>query len=103
MGHRLRPGAYSDRVVDERAAEVALNRALWRVLNERFTDAAADALWSRTEVVWGLFAVPDRLLGALGDVRDLDVLELASGTAYFSAWLTGPEPGQWLWISPPSS
>lgn len=84
----LGPGAYSGRVADERAAEVALNRALWRVLNERFTDAAADALWSRTDVVWGLFAVPDRLLGAVGDVRDLDVLEMASGTAYFSAWLT---------------
>ncbi len=73
---------------DQRDAEVALNRALWRVLNERFTDAAAEPLWSRTEVVWGLFAVPDRILGALGDVRDLDVLELASGTAYFSAWLS---------------
>ena len=31
------------------------------MLNERFTDAAANALWSRTEVVWGLFSVPDRL------------------------------------------
>jgi SAM-dependent methyltransferase len=66
---------------------VALNRALWGILNERFTDAAADAQWSRTEVVWGLFAVPDQSLGVLGDVQDLDVLELASGTAYFSAWL----------------
>jgi SAM-dependent methyltransferase len=38
--------------------------------------------------VWGLFAAPDRDLGVLGDVRGLDVLELACGTAYFSAWLT---------------
>ena len=58
------------------------------MLNERFTDAAANALWSRTEVVWGLFSVPDRLLGVLGDVADLHVVELACGTAYFSAWLT---------------
>jgi SAM-dependent methyltransferase len=71
----------------ERAADVALNRALWGILNQRFTDAAADAQWSRTEVVWGLFAVPERSLGVLGDVHALDVLELASGTAYFSAWL----------------
>jgi SAM-dependent methyltransferase len=78
---------YPGRVTDERAAEIAVNRALWGVLNERFTDAAADALWSSTEVVWGLFAVPDRLLGVLGDVRDLDVVEIASGTAYLSAWL----------------
>lgn len=75
-------------MTDQRAAEVALNRALWRVLNERFTDAAAEPLWSSTEVVWGLFAVPDRILGALGEVRGLDVLEIASGTAYFSAWLS---------------
>lgn len=60
-------------------------------MNERFTDAAADGLWSSPEVVWGLFAVPDRLLGVLGDVQDLDVLELASGTAYFSAWLASAQ------------
>lgn len=87
-GDRPRRGAYSGGVTDQRAAEVALNRALWRVLNERFTGAAAEPLWSSTEVVWGLFAVPDRILGALGEVRDLDVLEIASGTAYFSAWLS---------------
>jgi len=80
--------AYRGRVRDERATEVEVNRALWGVLNERFTDAAADTQWSRTEVVWGLFSVPDRLLGVLGDVGGLDVVELACGTAYFSAWLT---------------
>lgn len=72
---------------DGRASETALNRALWSIMNERFTDAAADELWARTEVVWGLFAVPERTLGVLGDLRGLDVVELASGTAYFSAWL----------------
>jgi SAM-dependent methyltransferase len=74
-------------VSEDRAADVALNRALWAVVNERFTDAAAEALWSSPEVVWGLFGMPDRRLGALGDVPGLDVVELASGTAYFSAWL----------------
>jgi len=79
---------YRGQVSDDRATEVAVNRALWGVLNERFTDAAAGTLWSRTEVVWGLFSIPERLLGVLGDVRDLDVVELACGTAYLSAWLT---------------
>jgi SAM-dependent methyltransferase len=80
---------YSDRMTtNPRADEIALNRALWAVVNERFTDAAAEALWSRPEIVWGLFAVPDRLLGVLGDVRGLDVVELGCGTAYFSAWMT---------------
>ncbi len=74
-------------MTDVRASEVALNRALWAVMNERFTDAAAEDMWTRADVVWGLFAVRERDLGVLGDVRDLDVVELACGTAYFSAWL----------------
>src|SRR5881409_2161809 len=65
----------------------ALNRALWAVVNDRFTDAAADELWSRVDPVWGIFAVPERDLGVLGPVDGLDVVELACGTAYFSAWL----------------
>jgi SAM-dependent methyltransferase len=75
-------------VVDGRTSEIALNRALWAVMNERFTDAAAEDMWGQPEPVWGLFATPERDLGVLGDVRRLDVLELACGTAYFSAWLT---------------
>lgn len=74
-------------MTDLRAAETVLNRALWAVMNTRFTDAAADELWSLPEVVWGLFAVPERELGVLGDVRGLEVVDLACGTAYFSAWL----------------
>jgi len=74
-------------VTEVRASEIALNRALWAVINARFTDAAAEELWVRPEMVWGLFAVPERELGVLGDVRHLDVVEVACGTAYFSAWL----------------
>lgn len=75
------------RVTETRSSEIALNRALWAIMNERFTDAAADGMWARQQVEWGLFAVPERSLGVLGDVRGLDVVELACGTAYFSAWL----------------
>jgi SAM-dependent methyltransferase len=74
-------------VPSSRADEIALNRALWAVVNERFTDVAAEDMWQRPEVVWGLFGLPERDLGVLGDVRGLDVVELACGTAYFSAWL----------------
>ena len=74
-------------MTEVRASEIALNRALWSVMNERFTDAAAEQMWTRPEVVWGLFAVAERELGVLGDVRGLEVAELACGTAYFSAWL----------------
>ncbi len=72
---------------DVRASEIALNRALWAVMNERFTDAAAEEMWARSDIVWGLFAAPERDLEVLGELRGLDVVELACGTAYFSAWL----------------
>ena len=72
---------------DGRAAEIAVNRELWAIVNARFTNGAAESMWRRPEVVWGLFAVPERELGVLGDVQSLDVLELACGTAYLSAWL----------------
>ena len=75
-------------MTDVRASEIALNRGLWAVMNERFTDAAAEKMWARSDIVWGLFAVAERDLDVLGQVRDLDVAELACGTAYFSAWLT---------------
>jgi SAM-dependent methyltransferase len=74
-------------VADPRETEIALNRALWAVVNERFTDAAAEELWGRPGIVWGLFAIPEAEFGVLGEVNSLDVVELACGTAYFSAWL----------------
>ncbi len=70
--------------VDER---IARNRSLWAVVNERYTDSAAAGMWARSEVVWGLFEIPERDLGALGEVAGTDVLELACGTAYVAAWL----------------
>lgn len=75
-------------MAEVRASEIAWNRALWAVLNERFTDAAAEERWTRSDIVWGLFATPERDLDVLGSVRGLDVAELACGTAYLSAWLT---------------
>jgi SAM-dependent methyltransferase len=67
--------------------DLELNRSLWTRLNAAFTDADALRAWSADEITWGLFRVPERDLGALGDVAGLDVVELGCGTAYFSAWL----------------
>ena len=74
-------------MTDGPASDKALNRALWAVMNERFTDGAADEMWSRPDPAWGIFAVPEQSIGVLGPVQGLDVVELACGTAYFSAWL----------------
>ncbi|HVN13630.1 MAG TPA: class I SAM-dependent methyltransferase [Kineosporiaceae bacterium] len=67
--------------------DLAGNRALWAAVNSAFTDRDSARAWAATEVTWGLFRVPERELGVLGDVRGLDVVELGCGTAYFSAWL----------------
>jgi SAM-dependent methyltransferase len=68
-------------------ADVARNRALWTVVNAEFTDEDAYRAWSAAELTWGLFGVPERELGVLGDVAGLDVVELGCGTAYLSGLL----------------
>ena len=67
--------------------DLAVNRALWTTVNAEFTDARAQEAWSARDITWGLFENPERELRALGDVADLDVIELGCGTAYVSAWL----------------
>jgi SAM-dependent methyltransferase len=69
------------------AHDFAVNRDLWTAVNAEFTDADALRAWSAQDVTWGLFKSPERDLGALGNVADLNVIELGCGTGYFSAWL----------------
>ena len=66
---------------------VAVNRMLWTLVNAQFTDAHAHDAWAARDVVWGLFDNPESKIDALGDVADLDVVELGCGTAYVSARL----------------
>jgi SAM-dependent methyltransferase len=67
--------------------DVAVNRALWTLINAEFTDQRARAAWAVEEINWGLFNIPERDVEALGEVAGLDVIELGCGTAYFSARL----------------
>ncbi|MBL7499425.1 methyltransferase domain-containing protein [Frankia sp. CNm7] len=67
--------------------DAVANRELWTQTNAKYTDGAADRAWAEEEISWGIFGVPDRELGVLGEVAGLDVVELGCGTAYFSAWL----------------
>jgi hypothetical protein len=64
-----------------------LNRDLWTRKNSEYDDGLAEESWAETEISWGLFSIPERTLGVLGDVANLDVVELGCGTAYFSSWL----------------
>ena len=67
-------------------ADLARNRALWTAVNAEFTDRTPPP-GAATELTWGLFSIPERDLGVLGDVTGLDVVELGCGTAYLSAQL----------------
>jgi len=64
-----------------------INRDLWTQINQQHTDADARRAWQQKGVRWGLFAIDDDELGALGEVHGLDVAELGCGTAFFSAAL----------------
>lgn len=66
--------------------DVGGNVAAWTKANAEHTDAAAPRQWSREEIVWGVFGVPESTVGCIGDVAGLDVVELGCGTAYISAW-----------------
>jgi len=67
--------------------DILVNRALWTLVNAEFTDERANAAWAVEEITWGLFDIPERDVGALGEVAGLDVIELGCGTAYLSARL----------------
>jgi SAM-dependent methyltransferase len=67
--------------------DLAVNRALWTQVNAEYTDEEAERAWAAPEITWGLFNVPEREVDVLGDVSDLDVIELGCGSAYVAAWL----------------
>jgi hypothetical protein len=69
------------------AGEADLNRYMWTQANAEYTQAQAAMAWAVEEITWGIFNIPERQVGVLGNLADLDVIELGCGTAYFSAWL----------------
>jgi SAM-dependent methyltransferase len=66
---------------------VARNVENWTEANEQYTGPNARAAWSKEELSYGVFGVPESSVKVLGDVSGLDVLDLGCGTAYVSAWL----------------
>ena len=67
--------------------DLALAQELWTHLNAQYSGPAGEQLWNCPEVVWGLFATPESVVGALGEVGGQVVAELGCGPAYVSAWL----------------
>ena len=66
---------------------VQKNVASWTRANEECTNASAERAWAQEEINWGVFERPESELKILGDVSEVDAVELGCGTAYFSAWL----------------
>ena len=44
-------------------------------------------MWTRQEIAWGTWLIPESQLRVLPGLRGKDVVELGCGTAYFGAWL----------------
>lgn len=66
---------------------VPRNVEVWTKSNAEHTDLRAREAWAREEINWGIFSIPESQVNVLGDVAELDVVEIGCGTAYFSAWL----------------
>jgi SAM-dependent methyltransferase len=66
---------------------VRINRDAWTASNAAYTDANAHDAWSRPEITWGVWGVPESDVHALPDVAGLDVIELGCGTAFLGAGL----------------
>jgi SAM-dependent methyltransferase len=73
--------------LSELGGDAFTNREVWTRRNAEWLDQQACRKWGEGEIAWGVFGVPEREVGVLGDVAGLDVIELGCGTAYFSAWL----------------
>ena len=86
---------------------VRQNVANWTEANAEYTDAAASAAWAQEEISWGVWETPELQLNVLGDVRDLDIVELfapagAEAHTYYKH-VTAEWAQQWpaeeLWVA----
>jgi SAM-dependent methyltransferase len=67
---------------------VRKNRRYWEDASESYQREHASQL-EQDRPVWGTWGIAESELGALGDVRGLDVLEYGCGGGQWSRWLVG--------------
>ena len=65
--------------------DAAVNRAYWDGYSDEYQRTHGEQL--RTPLAWGMCAVPERRVRALGRVRGTDVLEYGCGAAQWSIFL----------------
>jgi SAM-dependent methyltransferase len=78
-------GALASRVM-ELSEHARRNRAAWDEAAAEYVESGRRH-WAQDASSWGIWEIREEQLGVLGDVADLDVVELGCGTAYWSAWL----------------
>jgi SAM-dependent methyltransferase len=66
--------------------DAEVNRAYWDGYSDEYQQLHGEQL--RTPLAWGMGAVPETQVHALGDARGLDVLEYGCGAAQWSIFLT---------------
>lgn len=73
-------------MVDDRP--IRKNRLDWNTSSDEYQQRHGRRL-AETAMAWGVWRIPEAELGVLGDVSDLDVLELGCGAAQWSISLAG--------------
>jgi ubiquinone/menaquinone biosynthesis C-methylase UbiE len=63
--------------------DAAINRKFWDKFSDEYQNKHSDQL-NRDEFVWGVWSIPEAEIGALGDLRGKQVLELGCGAAQLS-------------------
>jgi SAM-dependent methyltransferase len=74
--------------MSELPEHVARNRAYWDDLAQQYVEAGERA-WAQEEPTWGIWQVPEAELQIFSEqLAGKGAIELGSGTAYISAWLS---------------
>jgi SAM-dependent methyltransferase len=69
--------------------DVALNRREWDAYSKEYQRRHESDLSGNRAAAWGIWRIPERELGVLGDVAGKDVLEFGCGGAQWSIALAG--------------
>src|SRR5689334_21003153 len=70
----------------ELSEHAARTRAMWNEAAPDWVQAAREA-WASPAPYWGMWTIPEADVGAVPDVRGLDVVDLGCGTGYWCSWL----------------
>jgi SAM-dependent methyltransferase len=73
---------------EELGAEAAINRQAWDQQSDEYQARHGGQLDKSGGTAWGVWQIPESELGVLGDVADLDVLELGCGAAQWAIALS---------------